>query len=219
VRLAPDQEPCQDCHAGSSRPPGAGEVYAYWDGTWWDRTRGGGGGEQQGGHGDPGGLFAMNCTGGAGCHNLRLPRVSHHRNGVYEPRENMTLNPWHLRKEYINERPSQAWDVQMTFDNFCATACHEGFRVQNMRHQGLSSQRPFLQMGYGATNPRAGQLPQALPFDADLTSAAAGGPLHATCVTCHDPHGTGISDATRGANHMVRMNWVTESTLCIQCHT
>lgn len=215
----PDQEPCNDCHAGASRPAQAAEVYAYWDGTWWDRTHAGSRDTQQGGHGDPGGQFAMACTGGAGCHDQRLPRAADHRNGVHEPRENLTVNPWHLRSAFINERPTQAWDVQMGFDDFCATACHAGFGVLDMRHQGIAAQRPYLQLGFGLTDPSARQVPAGIPLDSDLTSAAGSGPpLFATCVTCHDPHGSPASDTSRGSNHMVRMNWKSTSDLCLICH-
>ena len=33
------------------------------------------------------------------------------------------------------------------------------------------------------------------------------------CVTCHDPHGTGVEDATHGSNHMVRRDFVTSSRI------
>jgi predicted CXXCH cytochrome family protein len=215
----PDAEPCNECHAGSYRPADAADVYAYWDGSWWRRTQGGSTTAQRGGHGDPAGLFAMSCTGGAGCHSMRLPRVDHHRNGVYEPRENITVNPWHLRSEFINQSPSRAWDVQMTFDDFCATACHAGFGIRDMRHQGLGANRPYLQLGYGLTEASGSLVPPGIPLDADLTSAAGGGAPHfATCVTCHDPHGSPAPDTTRGSNHMVRMSWKTTSELCLICH-
>jgi hypothetical protein len=215
----PDGEPCRDCHAGQAATPLAKNVYTYWDGTWWDETQGGAPTVQQGGHGDPGGLFTMGCTGGAGCHDMRLPAPGDHRNGVLERVENRTVNPLHLRAGFIPSRSGSAWEVQTTFDDYCAAACHQGFGVLDMRHLSVSGARPYLQLGYGSTDALGRSIPEGVPLDSDLSSlAGASSPHFATCVTCHDPHGTGVTDQTRGSNHMVRMKYVTESTLCLICH-
>jgi hypothetical protein len=150
---------------------------------------------------------------------MRLPRPGDHRNGVFEPRENLTKNPWHLRAAFINPNPVNAWDVQMTFDDTCATACHEGYGISDMRHKGVSHGRDYLQLGYGLTDPTGGTVPEGFPLDTDLTSnASSGTPIFGTCVTCHDPHGTGTADTTNGSNHMVRADYATKSDLCVACH-
>ncbi len=58
------------------------------------------------------------------------------------------------------------------------------------------------------------------------TIAAATGPdsavQYGTCVSCHDPHGTGAADGTAaGRNAMLRGNWITQrATFCnAVCHT
>lgn len=220
----PDQEPCQDCHAGAQRPARAADIYTYWDGTWWDATQTGSPSIQQGGHGDPGGKPAVGCTGAAGCHDQRLPQVSQHRNGVHEPgSSNLSVNPWHLRSGFISATPSQDWDVQVTFDNFCFTACHQGLGVANMRHQGAGAERSYLQLGYGLTEPTGKGIPADMPLDNDLTSAARSGvPVFAPCITCHDPHGTGTIDNgqtdTPVTNHMLRRRWKNKFQLCVFCH-
>jgi len=215
----PDGEPCMQCHAGQADQPLAADVSRYWDGSWWDANMGGGNAQQQGGHGDPDGLFAMGCTGGAGCHDLRLPQPGDHRNGALEAGAFVTPNPKHLRAAFIEQSPTSAWDVQMTFDDACATLCHAGYGIADMRHYGVSSGRSYLQLGYGLTDALGGAIPADIPVDSDLTSSASPGPpIFATCVTCHDPHGSGVTDTTRGSNHMVRRGYTTSSELCALCH-
>jgi hypothetical protein len=216
----PDGEPCAECHAGQASTgglPPAPNVYTYWDGSWWKQTQGAAAG-QHGGHGDPGGLFAMGCTGGSGCHTMRLPSPGDHRNGVVKRGAAMTENPFHLRATFIADSPAGAQDVQMTFDNTCATACHQGYGVANMRHMGVTANRPFLQLGYGLTDATGATVPADMPLAAALTSRAPAQPVFATCVTCHDPHGTAVTDQTGGSNHMVRRAFVKNSDLCLACH-
>ena len=59
------------------------------------------------------------------------------------------------------------------------------------------------------------------PIDCDLNTAAdAADDDYAPCVSCHDPHGTGATDAKRTgpSNAMLRANWLSEKTLCQVCH-
>jgi predicted CXXCH cytochrome family protein len=60
---------------------------------------------------------------------------------------------------------------------------------------------------------------RAYPMDIDLNTGATGVTDYAPCVACHDPHGTGTTDkAPSTTNRMMRANWKSVSTLCVQCH-
>ena len=54
-----------------------------------------------------------------------------------------------------------------------------------------------------------------------LSTDAAARPHYGTCVSCHDPHGTGTTDNNyAGRNVMLRGNWRTETaSFCAgACH-
>ncbi len=215
----PDDEPCKNCHAGQVTAAPAPDVYRYWDGTWWDTIMGGAPSAQQGGHGDGGGAAASACTGDAGCHDLRLPMPGFHRNGRLEPRDQVTANSYHLRSGFINAAPTQAWDVELTFDSYCSLACHKAAGVPEMEHcEARKGGRPYLELGLGGTGAGGTAIPGSFPLDHDLTSAAPPGPpLFAPCVTCHDPHGTASVATVSGSNRMLRLSYRRE--LCMICHT
>jgi len=211
----PDGEPCLECHAGQPGQPLAPNVATYWDGSWWRANRGGSAGEQHGGHGDPGGKAALDCTGASGCHDLRLPDPGEHRDGALRA---ASANTFHLRGGFIAESTPKAWSVQLAFDDFCASACHARNAVPEMRHMGVTEKRPYLKLGNDGTDPGGGRIP-GFPLDEDLTSAAPPGePIFAPCVTCHDPHGTAAADVPDGSNHMVRLGYYSAATLCKICH-
>ncbi len=193
----PDGEPCVECHAGQPGFPLAANVYAYWDGRWWDTFRGGNASTQQGGHGDPAGRPATACVGTRGCHDLRLPAPSEHRNGVREGRPQRgaqrSVNPYHLRAGFLVAQPRQPWEAQVAFDNYCYAACHRGYSIRDMRHErdtlpGAANYRS-VEMGTHLTDPDAES--RGIYADSDLTSRATPTePDYVPCVACHDPHGT-----------------------------
>jgi cytochrome c553 len=215
----PDAEPCAECHAGQGGQPLAPNVYAFWDGSWWNATQGGSPTAQHGGHGDPGGQPASTCAGATGCHDLRQPVPDTHRNGVLEGVGAPSANTFHLRTGFVNAAPAAAPDVALAFDGFCYTACHQAARVADMRMVPASRTILYTQLGLKGTDPTGGGIPAGFPLDQDITAAAGSGePLFAVCVTCHDPHGTGTVDQTFGSNHMLRLPWLERGTLCRICH-
>lgn len=61
------------------------------------------------------------------------------------------------------------------------------------------------------------------PVDSDIsTNASTAEPDYALCVTCHDPHGTGITDhhGAPGTNSdfMLRGNFLSDLNYCETCH-
>ncbi len=211
----PDAEPCRECHAGQATP--APDVYRLWNGTWWDANMSGSPTVQQGGHGDPGGKPASTCTGTTGCHDLRQPTPGDHRNGILEPGERTTRNSYHLRAGFIDTTPSQAGDVQLTFDNYCFIACHRAAGVINHRHTTKSPY--YVQFGHNLSDAEAGAVPAGFPLDHHLTSATSPTrPIFAPCVACHNPHGTDMPDTSKASNHMVRLRYSSTSELCGICH-
>ena len=213
----PDGEPCVECHSGQPEQPAAANVYAWWDGRRWDALHGGDPAEQQGGHGDPGGVEypfpgfppepVATCTGTRGCHDLRQPVPEDHRNGTREGRGHRSLNSFHLRTVAIVAQPANPNDAQVAFDvNFCYLLCHSAQRITSDLHAAKVRLRV------------AGEsLP--LPVDSDITTRALGTkPDYLVCVSCHDPHGTGVTDNKGTSNEMLRMDWFSSSTLCDVCH-
>jgi hypothetical protein len=220
----PDGEPCRECHAGQADQPLAADVYTYWDGRWWDANRGGSASVQEGGHGDPGGKPALGCTGVNGCHEMRQPSPRDHRNGIREGRAHQCVNSYHLRPGFIVERPVNPWDAQVTFDHYCATACHPQAQVSAMTHE--SDGYPAVgavQFGQGMTWSDGESRP--IPVDSDITGRATPtGPDFAPCISCHDPHGSASAkvetvEGTKRSNRMLRADYtLSSSPLCSKCH-
>jgi hypothetical protein len=221
----PDGEPCRECHAGQAGQPLAANVYTYWDGRWWDADPGKGGlpSVQQGGHGDPGGKPALGCTGANGCHEMRQPRPGDHRNGFREGRGRQSVNAYHLRPGFIVAAPQHPWDAQLTFDNYCTTACHPAAKVPAWSHSpdadpavGAVQLGTLNDLGYPFTRTDGETL--SVPVDSDITRRATPAePDFAPCVSCHDPHGSGSMQVARHAsNLMLRGDYTGQ--LCRFCH-
>lgn len=204
----PDGEPCIECHSGQPDQPEAANVYAWWDGRRWDALHAGDPLEQNGGHGDPGGFAVVTCAGATGCHDQRQPVPEDHRNGIREGRGHRSINSFHLRSVAIVAQPVNPNDAQVAFDrNFCYLQCHSALRIDNDLHAAKVNLR------------MAGQsLP--LPVDSDITTRAlTTRPDFVVCVTCHDPHGSGVTDNKGTSNEMLRMDWYASSDLCNVCHS
>jgi hypothetical protein len=208
----PNHLVCAGCHAGQPESAPAPDVLTYWDGTWWDAVRGGSPDDQQGGHGDAGGEAPLTCTGVAGCHDLRESAATH-RNGVVEGRGNTTANTYHLKAAFISTNTSVSSNQQTTFNTTCIKSCHNGIYLKLCQ----LGQRKVVKFGNSGTVSDGDLVP--LPIDSDLTSyASPAEPDYAVCVSCHNPHGTGVTD-TEGSNKMLRDTWRSApNTLCRTCH-
>lgn len=225
---------CIGCHNGNptyplapnvvnGTIPGSDGLSYSWYGTEADR--------QDGGHGDPQGRDAARvkpaCT---DCHDLSLPAPGTHLNGIHDSVWNNSTrngNTAHLKGEFFTKYPaSQAgpWSVQVAFDNYCLLQCHVAAAVPEMTHNVDSSPSDpdyrAVEFGTHGTVADGDALLTGKPYpiDEDLNTAAAGPPSFATCVTCHDPHGTTLAQTLRSSNRMVRDSWVVPPTLCVACH-
>jgi hypothetical protein len=139
-------------------------------------------------------------------------------------------NTAHLKAEYFSRTPPPAnpvgagtWSVQVTFDNYCAYQCHTARGVPDMRHEVDTLTGDFnhwsVEFGTHFTGSDGDALVRNYPMDADLNTAANAGDVdYATCVSCHDPHGTTVAEPTKSSNRMVRDSWITAPTLCNVCH-
>jgi hypothetical protein len=222
---------CLHCHAGY--PPAdkalAPDVMTYWDGSWWDAQMGGGRRAQQGGHGDPDGLERGNpdllpvCQ---DCHDITDPEGTHD-DGILSSALrgiNRNGNTAHLRSYYFGAE-SQPYDVQVNFDRGCWERCHRGLGLRNHRH---SQGDTIVRFGLHGSISDADTLPGTIPYpvDSDLTTrASTADPDFAPCVSCHDPHGTGVSDVRGGGTGPAKKNamlrdtwWSSPNTLCKNCH-
>ncbi len=190
------------------------------------------------------------------CHNIDNPSGTH-LDSTYNSIWNNTTrnaNTAHLKTEFFSRTSPPAlpwgsggWDVQVTFDNYCAYKCHRDTTnwvtsaVPDMRHEKDSfgankSADPVDPSGtyshvddsdnhwsveFGthlSVSDGEALNGKAYPVDTDLNTSATGS-KYATCVSCHDPHGTGVVEATRSSNRMVRDKWIAEPVeLCNACH-
>jgi predicted CxxxxCH...CXXCH cytochrome family protein len=220
---------CEACHDGNTSFPLAPNVVTYWDGSWWDSNMGGGNRAQQGGHGDPDGLESGDvdavpkCI---DCHDISQPPNTHNT-GVLNSAEqgiNKNNNTAHLKAYYFGTEAAPS-DVQVNFDGGCYTQCHQGMGIKNHRH---SQGDNVVQFGHHGSILDADTLPGTLPYpvDSDLTTrASTSDPDFAPCVSCHNPHGTGVTDVKGGGtgpakkNRMLRDTWWSSpNTLCNNCH-
>jgi len=145
---------------------------------------------------------------------------------------NPNANTSHLVAGYIDTAATSREAIARKFDNQCSTACHTpGF------HQHQMDNNPPGVMRFGDRNTKANPKlyewyvwdtsnPANYPTsfyrsrsswtDNDIRSV--GGMTDPTtnyglCISCHDPHGTGVTD-TSGypglgvTNHMLRGNWL-----------
>jgi predicted CxxxxCH...CXXCH cytochrome family protein len=155
---------------------------------------------------------------------------------------NPNANTSHLKSGYINTSPSTRADVARTFDTYCVTTCHAADYHRHWKPTGAAPQdvMRFGDPGTSTTsNPKQYNWmtigtyatdfyrTQGVWIDSDFRVSGLGDTAnYGLCVSCHDPHGTGVTD-TSGypglgiTNHMLRGNWVTDAgTFCGRaCHT
>jgi hypothetical protein len=219
---------CENCHDGSQPP--APNVMTYWAGS--------DGSKQDGGHGDPQGLDRATPPGCVDCHDISQPAGAH-GDGTLQSftNGNLNSNTSHLKAEFFDTARSSppppvgngTWSVQVAFDNYCAYRCHTDTAtwvtsaVPEMRHErdtlATDANHWSVEFGTHLTISDATALPANYPFDAELnTNANAADVDYAPCVSCHDPHGTGVVEPTKSSNRMVRDNWISPYTLCNRCH-
>jgi hypothetical protein len=227
---------CKDCHDAlqPAAPALAPKVMTYWATS---------------GHGKFSGADAVGCT---ACHNVNLPDPNTHNTGtVNSVWENGTVvtrnsNTAHLNAEYFTPVvgvpvSSGAWDVQVTFDNNCWKQCHENAGATDFRHErdtegpplagnhwsvefGTHLSRPQGDYGTTWTAPGQDAVNAPYPVDCDLSTDkdCTVGADYAPCISCHDPHGTGISEPSKISNYMLRRKWITPAnyteSLCKGCH-
>ncbi len=229
------QPACLGCHGGNPDYPLAPNVVdgplpgnASASYSWYGSLAG----TQDGGHGDPDNRPASSCT---DCHDLSQPPPGDlHGNGVLESVFDAgggTANTAHLKAEFFQRFAppalpvgAGAWSLQVTFDNYCAFRCHPAAGVGDMRHEidTLPGDANHWSVEFGTHNTVADGESlwngRPYPIDADLSTSAGGGPDFATCVTCHDPHGTTVRGLTRPSGRMMRDPWRRPSVLCAACH-
>jgi len=93
--------------------------------------------------------------------------------------------------------------------------------VPDMRHEQdtLATDPNHWSVELGTHLTQANEALIAYPVDADLNTTANPADVdYATCVSCHDPHGTTIVEPTRTSNRMVRDKRTPPPTLCSTCH-
>jgi hypothetical protein len=196
-----DVSDCHACHAGKGAYPLAADVYQYWETS---------------GHGKflnrPD--FRPTCE---SCHDLAGPAAAGHLDGV---KNAPGPNTYHLAQTYIAKSPKNRWDFQVNFDNTCWTACHQPIGINDMRHERDGTPAPgAVQMGQHASYERPISVDDYF-VDSDLAvfPGSSTPPFYVTCVTCHNPHGSGATSMTGRTNRMTRENYKDPPRMCSRCH-
>jgi hypothetical protein len=201
------------------------------------------GGKQDGGHGDADGQAAVACV---ACHDLSQPPPGDlHGNGTYEsiwangalstPRNANTAHlkaEWFVRSAPPTIRTSAGdWEIQVNFDFYCTEKCHTSAGVAQMNHEGseptdtpphptVPSDGKYKSCEFGTYMTYVNGDARPYPIDVDLNTGAAGGTDFALCISCHDPHGTTITEPSKVRTYMMRDQWITPpAALCgSRCH-
>ncbi len=211
---------CLDCHGGSDGTlpgvDGAPVITRYW---------------QTSGHGKGARGAPLRCD---DCHDVSSPAMAHPADGSGTfntlswpgKADNTTnANTAHLKGFFFPASPAAAADYAVAFDNACNNrpGCHvraDGSRVLKVMSHAKDG---LMQFGTLSTAPDpkiyTWYVQNSYPDDfyrsqsawvvRDLTIDATGPVQYGTCISCHDPHGTGttdVSDST-GTNVMVRGEW------------
>lgn len=232
--VTPSAGDCESCHGSAGPGP---NVLTYWDGSWWDINMGNPGdtATNQGGHGDPDERPALACT---DCHDTGDPPTGsgRHLNGILNStggttgtRQNASTNTAHLLPAWIG---SGSPGVQTTLDAACY-GCHNSPWFLN-DHSALTGWESHSvnsnTVQFGLPLPPASttyadgeSISPPWPVDSDIsTNAGTSEPDYAPCVTCHDPHGTGITDhknlPSNNSNFMLRGDFLTDPDYCKVCH-
>jgi len=147
---------------------------------------------------------------------------------------NPNANTAHLKSGYINASPLARADVARTFDSYCVTACHDADYHRHWKDGGTlprdvmrfgdhgtrANPKLFLWYTWDTTNPA--NYPtyfyqsRSVWIDNDIRSVSGmtdQSVNYGLCVSCHDPHGTGVTDTSgysgwTPTNHMLRGNWL-----------
>jgi predicted CxxxxCH...CXXCH cytochrome family protein len=158
---------------------------------------------------------------------------------------NPNANTAHLVAGYIDTAATSREAIARKFDNQCSTACHTpGYHRHEMDNTPPGVMRfgdsgtkanPKLYEWYAWTTSDPSNYPnlfyqsRSIWIDSDIRVSGLGDNTnYGLCVSCHDPHGTGVTD-TSGypglgvTNHMLRGNWLMPSgpvTFCNNsgCH-
>jgi hypothetical protein len=215
-----------------------GDWLSVWDGTWWDQTQGGDSSAQRGGHGDPRGKEggdAADTPKCEDCHDIGQPEPNTHFDGVYNslgmelpspanalaprPKANQNANTAHLKtafftRYFMGTGNDPSW--QLAVDGYCYLECHKTNGVPDMRH-GLDA---LPVPGAVALGTHLTSSTTDLVMDSDLTTRAGGQPHYVPCVSCHNPHGTTVTDTKKNAytNLMVVEKWRSGFGICVRCH-
>lgn len=142
-------------------------------------------------------------------------------------------NTAHLKSNFINTGAANRADIARTFDNYCMNAsCHRTLQ----QHRHVNPPNDVMRFGDNntAVNPKLNNwftfssFPSSYPsdfyrtlspwIDSDIRVSGLGDTNnYGLCISCHDPHGTPVTDnthtgnATLGfTNHMLRGNWVSD---------
>jgi hypothetical protein len=164
------------------------------------------------------------CT---ACHDVAVPAGTHMDgtlNGRLSP-DTRNANSFHLNSSFIAASLTNQWDVQVTFDAACSgpvAGCHTS--GNQMRH-ALDAVPAANAVEFGQHESRpagpSNTPPPTMFYDRHLTNLSGidTTPNYALCVTCHDPHGTGVtSPRADGNNKMMLYRWANPSRLCTKCH-
>ncbi|MBI5904143.1 MAG: CxxxxCH/CxxCH domain-containing protein [Deltaproteobacteria bacterium] len=237
---------CRGCHGGNDGLTGAAGapfVTRYWgdSGTTGIKSGHGRATSPAIGCGDchdatlPGGsTHKTNNTSGTAPFNIN---TEHWQGKTRTADTDPNTNTSHLIAAYIGTGTDA--QKQIAFDDACYSRCHQGKGISNHRH---TKQSPlYMEFGRKGTtsNPKQYVWNNNGSWDyknefykswspwtiRDLTTDATyPGSMpsthYGTCVSCHDPHGTGITDNTvtnsgpssgTWTNHMVRGKWKTDT--------
>jgi hypothetical protein len=124
---------------------------------------------------------------------------------------------------WLHQVPTNEWDVQVTFDNYCWTACHQAAGTVNHRHESDTNPATgVVEFGTHQSSDAPLNTPPPYMFhDANVTWLGPfnGSPNFALCVSCHNPHGTDVvQPGENGSNHMLIYQYKMPSLLCRACH-
>jgi len=195
-----DVTDCRACHAGTNKAyPLAADVYQYWENS---------------GHGQ----FLRqpkNRPDCASCHELAGAAATGHLDGK---KNAPGPNVFHLVAGYLDPDPKNEWDVQVRFDQYCYATCHLPAGRTDMRHERDSNPvKGAVQMGQHASFEKPlGDYPTDQSLGVFKGSDTA--PFFATCVSCHDPHGSAATSQTGKSNRMTRENYKAPPQMCSRCH-